>query len=50
MDVHYDRDDPTRIVVDGSHLARDVTLWIVAVKFLVGGVLLAWFGARRLRH
>ena len=48
--VHYDRADPTRIVVDGSHLARDVTLWIVAVKFVVGGLLLVWFGARRLRR
>jgi hypothetical protein len=48
--IHYDRGDPTRIVVDTSHTARDVTLWIVAVKFLVGGVVLVVLGARRLRR
>ncbi|MFI5046012.1 MAG: DnaJ domain-containing protein [Acidimicrobiia bacterium] len=48
--IHYDRHDPSRIVADGSHVARNVTLWIVAVKFLVGGALLVWFGRRRLRR
>ena len=48
--IHYDRDQPTRVVADGSHTARDITLWIVAVKFVVGGVVLACLGARRLRR
>jgi hypothetical protein len=48
--IHYDRDEPTRIVVDISHTARNVTLWIVGVKFVVGGALLVWFGFRRLRR
>ena len=42
-------DGPDRIVTDDSHTGRDVTLWIVAVKFVVGGAVLAWFGVRRLR-
>ena len=48
--IHYDRADPTTIVTDESHTGRDVTLWIVAVKFVVGGALLVWFGRRRLRR
>ena len=48
--IHYDRDQPTRVVADGSHTARDITLWIVAIKFVVGGVVLACLGARRLRR
>ena len=35
--IHYDRDDPTTIVTDVSHTGRDITLWIVAVKLIVGG-------------
>ncbi len=48
--IHYDRSDPTNVVTDQSHAARDITLWIVAVKFMVGGVVLVWFGTRRLRR
>ena len=48
--IHYDRDDPTTIVTDASHTGRDITLWIVAVKLIVGGAVLAFFGARRLRR
>jgi DnaJ domain/Protein of unknown function (DUF3592) len=47
--IHYDRTDPTNIVTDESHAARDITLWIVAVKLVVGGAVLIWFGRRRLR-
>ncbi len=50
MAIHYDRTDPTQVVTDQSHTGRDVTLWIVAVKFVVGGALLIWFGRRRLRR
>ena len=48
--VHYDRADPTNIVTDESHTGRDVTLWIVAVKFVLGGAVLMWFGIRALRR
>jgi len=48
--IHYDADDPATIVTDESHTGRDVTLWIVAVKLVVGGALLLWFGTRRLRR
>jgi hypothetical protein len=46
--IHYDPDDPTTIVTDESHTGRDVTLWIVAVKLVVGGGVLLGFGLRRL--
>jgi hypothetical protein len=48
--IHYDKSDPTAIVTDESHTGRDVTLWIVAVKLVIGGAVLAGFGARRLRR
>jgi hypothetical protein len=48
--IHYDRSDPTSIVTDDSHAGRNITLWIVAVKLVVGGAVLAWFGVRRLRR
>ncbi|MET0628822.1 MAG: DnaJ domain-containing protein [Acidimicrobiia bacterium] len=47
--IRYDRSDPSQVVIDTSHTARNVTLWIVAVKFLAGGAFLLWFGVRRLR-
>ncbi len=48
--IHYDPDDPTTIVTDVGHTGRDVTLWIVAVKLVLGGGVLLWFGGRRLRR
>jgi hypothetical protein len=48
--IHYDRNDPTSVVTDTSHTGRDVTLWIVAVKLFVGGIVLLVVGARRLRR
>ena len=48
--IHYDRNDPTSVVTDTSHTARDVTLWIVAVKLFVGGIVLVVVGTRRLRR
>jgi hypothetical protein len=50
VDIHYDRADPSSVVTDTSHTARDVTLWIVAVKLVVGGTILLVVGARRLRR
>jgi hypothetical protein len=46
--IHYDPDDPATIVTDESHTGRDVTLWIVAVKLVLGGAVLLGFGVRRL--
>jgi curved DNA-binding protein CbpA len=48
--IHYDPHDPTNIVTDESHTGRDITLWIVAVKFVLGGAVLMWFGIRALRR
>ena len=48
--IHYDRSDATSIVTDDSHTGRNITLWIVAIKLVIGGAVLAWFGFRRLRR
>jgi hypothetical protein len=48
--IHYDRGDPTTIVTDDSHTGRNLTLWIVAIKLVVGGAVLMGFGIRRLRR
>lgn len=48
VEVRYDRDDPQRVVAAQRNLGRDITLWIVAVKLLVVGAVLAVIGARRL--
>jgi hypothetical protein len=48
--IHYDPHDPSNIVTDESHTGRDITLWIVAVKFVLGGAVLMWFGIRALRR
>jgi hypothetical protein len=48
--IHYDRDDPTTIVTDAAHTGRDVTLWIVAVKLVIGGAVLLVVALRRLRR
>jgi len=50
VDILYDRDDPTTVINNESQLARDITLWIVAIKLLVGGVVFAAVGAHRLRR
>jgi hypothetical protein len=48
--IHYDRSDPTSVVTDTSHTGRDITLWIVAVKLILGGIVLTVVGLRRLRR
>ncbi len=50
VEILYDRDDPTTVINNESQLARDITLWIVAVKLLVGGVIFVMVGALRLRR
>lgn len=48
VEIRYDRDDPERVVTARHAVGRDITLWIMAVKFLVVGGVLAVVGGRRL--
>jgi hypothetical protein len=48
--VLYDPDDPRDVIADESHVARDITLWIVAIKLFVGGPVFAVLGRRTLRR
>jgi hypothetical protein len=50
VEIRYDPDDPTTVISADSQLARDLTLWIVAVKLLVGGLAFVVVGAHRLRR
>ncbi len=50
VEILYDRDDPSTVINNESQLARDITLWIVAIKLLVGGVIFVGVGALRLRR
>jgi hypothetical protein len=47
--VRYDPADPAHVIVDANTFGRDITLAIVAVKLLVGGLVFVVLGARRLR-
>jgi curved DNA-binding protein CbpA len=47
--VRYDPADPQHVIVDSSTFGRDITLAIVAIKLLVGGLCSPRLGARRLR-
>lgn len=47
--VLYRPDRPTDVLIDESTTARDITLWFVAVKLLVGGVVFLGVGINRLR-
>jgi hypothetical protein len=48
--IRYDPDRPTQVITTDDKLARDITLWIVAVKLLVVGAFFAGFGVHRLRR
>jgi hypothetical protein len=48
--VLYRPDRPADVIVDESTVARDITLWIVALKLLVGGAVFLVVGLRRLRR
>jgi hypothetical protein len=50
VQIRYDPDHPTQVNTNDDKLARDITLWIVAVKLLVVGAFFVWWGARRLRR
>jgi hypothetical protein len=45
--IRYDRDHPTRVVTEHNNVTRDITLWIIAAKFLIVGAVLTIVGARR---
>lgn len=47
--IRYDPEHPGDIITSDSKLARDITLWIVAVKLVVGGVFFLGLGLHRLR-
>jgi hypothetical protein len=47
--VRYDPAHPQHVIVDSSTFGRDITLAIVGIKLLVGGIVFAMLGARRLR-
>lgn len=47
--VLYRPDRPADVLIDESTTARDITLWFVAVKLLVGGVVFLGVGINRLR-
>jgi hypothetical protein len=48
MNVRYDPEDPAHVIVDKGTMGRDLTFGIVALKLLIGGVVFAALGARRL--
>ena len=49
MAVRYLRSNPTNVISNESHFARDFTLWFVAVKLLFGAPFIFVVGRRRLR-
>jgi hypothetical protein len=48
--VRYDPANPSDVILAESTFGRDITLWIVACKLLVGGIIFAVVAARRLRR
>ncbi|HEV7526248.1 MAG TPA: DnaJ domain-containing protein [Acidimicrobiia bacterium] len=48
--IRYDPADPQHVIVDANSVGRDITLAIVALKLIVGGVVFVGLGARRLRN
>jgi DnaJ domain len=48
--VLYRPDRPTDVIIDESTAARDITLWIIVVKLLVGGPVFLGVGFRRLKQ
>jgi curved DNA-binding protein CbpA len=49
VNIRYDPTNPEHVIVDGGTFGRDITFAIVTLKLLVGGLVLAGFGYRRLR-
>ena len=48
--VLYRPDRPTDVIIDESTAARDITLWIIVAKMLVGGPVFIGVGFRRLKQ
>jgi hypothetical protein len=48
--IRYDPANPTNVIVDTNSIGRDITLAVVALKFIIGGLVFVVLGARRLRH
>jgi hypothetical protein len=47
VEIRYDPADPTQVVTEQHAVARDITLWIMAAKFLIVGSVLVVVGIRR---
>jgi curved DNA-binding protein CbpA len=50
VDIRYDPNRPTQVITTEDKFARDITLWIVAVKLLVVGAFFVGWGMFRLRR
>ena len=50
VDIRYDPNDPSHVMLDASTFGRDITLAVVALKLLVGGLVFIVVGLRRLRR
>jgi len=50
VDIRYDPGRPTQVITTDDKFARDITLWIVAVKLLVVGAFFVGWGVYRLRR
>ncbi|HYU38372.1 MAG TPA: DnaJ domain-containing protein [Acidimicrobiia bacterium] len=48
--IRYDPARPTQVITTDDKFARDITLWIVAVKLLVVGLFFVGWGVHRLRR
>ena len=48
--ILYRPERPTDVLLDENTAARDITLWLIAVKLLVGGLVFLGVGIRRLRR
>jgi DnaJ domain len=50
VDIRYNPDRPAQVITTEDKFARDITLWIVAVKLLVVGAFFVGWGVHRLRR
>jgi hypothetical protein len=48
--ILYNPAHPSDVIADESYAARDITLWIVAIKLLIGGPIFAILGWRALKR
>ena len=49
LPIHYLVANPSELVIDESTTARDITMWIIAIKLLLCGIVLLGLGARQRR-